>query len=58
MAGTTLDIIAEEVSNKRAVHAWTVSELGKPPSRVLSEDGLGIGRRLLGLALVITRLPS
>ena len=56
--GSILDVVAEKVGDERSVDARMVKDLCKPPSRVLSERGLGVIRRVLGLALVITRLPS
>ena len=57
MGGSILDIVAEEIGNERTVNAGTVKELREPPSRVLSELGLGVVHRVSGLALAIARLP-
>ena len=54
-----IDVVGvEEVGDERAGDAGTVYELGEPSSRVLSNCGLGVIRRVSGLALVITRLSS
>ena len=57
MGGPILNVIAEEVSYERTVDTGAVEELRKPPGRVLSELGLGVIHRVLGLALAIARLP-
>ena len=56
-SGSIVDVVAEEIGDERAVNAGTVKELRKPPGRVLSELGLGVIHRVLGLALAIARLP-
>ena len=57
MGGPIFNVIAEEVGYERTVDAGAVKELRKPPGRVLSELGLGVIHRVLGLALAIARLP-
>ena len=57
MSGSILDVVAKETGDEGAVNAGTVKELREPPGRVLSELGLGVVHRVLGLALAIARLP-
>jgi hypothetical protein len=57
LSRSILDVFAEEIGDEGAVNAGTVKELREPPGRVLSELGLGVAHRVLGLALAIARLP-